>query len=130
MEKQEELIASIEKIFGFKKELIENPQQVGLWHVKFSVNGIKYHGSIPFHGAHPTLHNDGYITPYYYKDTPLEEWYYNTYIKGKPIMISKIINSESGDWEDTGIRCNDEGEAKKRISSMDNPENFWYEIVD
>lgn len=50
METQEELIASIEKIFGLKKELIKNPQQVGLWHVRFSVNGIKYYGAIPFYG--------------------------------------------------------------------------------
>lgn len=70
------------------------------------------------------------MTPYYYKDNPLEEWYYNTYIKGRPIMILKIINSESGEWEDTGIRCNNEDKAKKIISSMNNPENFWYKIVD
>ena len=130
MNTQEELIESIEKLFGFKKNLIKSPEQVGLWHVSFCVNGIKYYGSIPFYGARPTIKSAGYTTTHYDHDTPVEEWYYNKYIKDKPVRIIKSINSENGDWEDTGIRCKDQEAAKERISGMNNPENFWYDIVD
>lgn len=127
---QEELIDSIEELFGFKKELIKNPEQVGLWHVRFCVNGIKYYGAISFHGALPTIMNDGYVTTHYYHDTPVEEWYYNKYIKGKQVRIIRFIDPENGDWEDTGIRCIDQEEAKERINNMNNPEKFWYDVVD
>lgn len=128
--KQEELVKLIENLFGFKKELIKNPEQVGLWHVKFCVNRIKYYGAISFFGALPTIRNDGYETTYYIHDTPVEEWYYDAYIKDKPVRIIKSIDPENGDWKDTGIICKDQEEAKARINNMDNPEKFWYDIVD
>lgn len=130
MNTEVELKNSIEELFGFKKELIENPVQIGLWHVKFCVNGIRYYGAIAFHGALPTIQIDGYVTNHYYHDTPVEEWYYNEHIKGKPVRIIKFLDPESGDWEDTGIRCRDQEEAKNKINSMTNPKNFWYDIVD
>ena len=129
MNTQEELIESIEKLFGFKKELIKNPEQCGLWHVRFEVNGIRYYGAISFYGALPTIKNDGYVTTHYYHDTPVEEWYYDEYIKGKEVEILKRIDSESGEWEDTGIRCKSQGEAKTLINEMDSPTQYWYDIV-
>lgn len=130
MNTQEELKNSIEELFGFKKELIEKPEQIGLWHVRFCVNGIRYCGSISFHGALPTIMNLGYTTTHYYHDTPVEEWYYNEFIRDKPVRIIKFTNPENGDWEDTGIRCKDQEEAKERINNMNSPEKFWYDIID
>lgn len=126
---EEELIASIEEYFGFKKELIKNPEQCGLWHVSFEVNGIKYYGAISYHGALPTIAVKGYTTEHYYHDTPVEDWYYNEYIKDKEVMIARYLDRENGDWEDTGIRCKDQEEAKERIKKMSKPEEYWYEIV-
>lgn len=129
MNTQEELISAIEKYFGFKKELIKNPIQHGLWHVEFEVNGIKYAGAISFHGALPILSVVGYTTEKYYHDTPIEDWYYDQFIKGKPIKIIKNIDPDCGEWEDTGIRCKTQEEAKTKISNMLDPEKYWYDIV-
>lgn len=130
MNSQEELIRSIEKHFGFKKELIQNPIQCGLWHVQFIVNGIKYAGSIAFHGALPMLNIIGYETDHYYHETPIEDWYYDEFIKGKSVRIIKYIDQDSGEWEDTGIRCINQEEAKKRIGTMSNTEKYGYDFVD
>lgn len=127
---QEELINSIERCFGFKRELIKNPQQLGLWFVHFEVNGIIYAGSICFHGALPMINQIGYVTTHYYRDIPIEDWYFEEFIKGKLVKIMKCIDPDNGDWEDTGIRCKDQEEAKIRISNMDEPEKYGYDILD
>lgn len=127
---QTELIELIEKHFGFKKERIENPTKHGLWYVQFEVNGIKYAGAINFHGALPTLKIMGYTTTHYYHETPIEDWYYDQFINGRPVQILKRTDLESGDWVDTGIRCLNQEEAKMRISHMSNPSDYWYDIVD
>ena len=63
--KKEDLINSIEKIYGFKKELISNVESCGLWHVRFTVNRINYYGCIAYHGAEPLLWIEGYQYKYY-----------------------------------------------------------------
>lgn len=129
MNTTEELIDSIHEFYGFKKDLIKNPAQHGLWHVSFEVNGINYTGACSFHGALPTLTVVGYTTKKYYHDTPVEDWYYKEFIEEKQVKIMRVIDAESGDWEDTGIRCKDQEEAKKYISGLKNPKEYWYDIV-
>lgn len=126
---EKELLDSIEKFYGFKRELIKNPEQCGLWHVRFEVNGIKYYGAVSFYGAAPTLRVEGYVTEHYEHETPVEDWYYDEFIKGRPVKILKAVDKESGDWEDTGIRFNSQKEAQEYIDRKPEPTDYRYDIV-
>lgn len=55
---KEDLLDSIEELYGFKREQIKNPELCGCFHVDFEVNGILYSGSVAFHGAVPQLWRD------------------------------------------------------------------------
>ena len=76
MNMKEELLESIEELYGFKRELIDNPEQWGLWVVRFTVNGIRYFGNISFHGAKPMLAVEGYTAKHYDHETPVEDWFW------------------------------------------------------
>lgn len=121
MEK-EELMEIIENCYGFKKELIKNPEQCGCWFVRFEVNGIKYHGNISFHGALPQLHVIGYATEHYSEyGTPVEDWYYDEFIKGKKARLLHYVyvdDEEDGDWEDTGIEFKDQKQAEEYMHNL------------
>ena len=124
---EEELVQKISNFYGFKPELIKNPQQCGLWHVRFEVNGIKYQGGIGFHGALPTLSVVGYITDKYYHETPVEDWFFDEFIKDKEVKIIHYIDPDSGDWEDTGIRFQNQEAAKDYLKNK-NPKEYGYDI--
>lgn len=126
---QKELVQLISKYFGFKPELIKNPEKCGCWHVRFEVNGIKYWGSVAFHGALPTLGVNGYTTDKYYHETPVEDWYFDEFIKGKEVRILHYVDPDSGDWEDTGIRFSNQEAAKEYLKDK-NPKEFGYDICD
>ena len=128
MEK-EKLIEIIEKDYGFKKELIKNPEQCGLWFVKFEVNGIKYTGNVSFHGALPQLNVIGHTTKQYDEyGTPVEDWFYSEFIKDKPAKLLHCVDAEDGDWEDTGIRFENQKQAEEYMSNVD-AKNFRYVMI-
>lgn len=125
-ETEEQLISAIEKGYGFQKELIKNPMQHGLWFVSFEVNGIMYCGSIPFAGALPMLKVTGYTTDKYDHDVPVEDEYYNEFIKGKKIYLRHCTDPESGDWENTDKEFSSQDEAKKWIEEQQDPSMWDY----
>ena len=128
--KEEQLKETIEKYYGFKRELIQNPVQCGLWHVRFEVNGIKYYGSQPFYGALPMLNVTGYTAQYYDHDTPVTDDYYNCYLKDRPIRILYNTDPDSCDWTDTGVRFQTQDAAKEYISKRPDPNRYWYDFLD
>lgn len=131
MNEVEQLKETIEQYYGFKRELIQDPEQCGLWHVRFTVNGIRYYGSIAFFGALPTLKVEGYATQYFDNfDTPVTEDYYNQYIRGREIRILHTSDLDSGDWEDTGVRCQTQETAKKYIRQQKDPNRYMYDFLD
>lgn len=84
---EDQLKEIIENTFGFNKDLIENPVQTGLWHVRFEVNGIKYYGWIAHSGALPEIKVEGYTAKHYdFFGTPITEDYYNKFEKGEYIL--------------------------------------------
>lgn len=129
---EEELLNSIERCYGFKRELIKKPQLCGLWFVNFEVNGIKYQGSIPFHGSLPLLHVNGHVTEHYNENgIPVEDWYYNEYIKGKKARLMHCVDAYAGDWEDIGIQFEGQKEAEEymeRLEKKDAP-FYRYEMI-
>ena len=127
---KEELLDSIEELYGFQRELICNPVQCGLWMVRFTVNGIRFVGGISFHGAKPVLAVDGYSAEHYDHETPVEDWYWEEVLKDKKIRIYRITDRMSGDWVDTGIRCDTQKEAKRIIQEQGHPEDYGYDFVD
>lgn len=121
----------IEKIFGFKKELIKSVQQCGLWHVRFTVNGIKYYGWIAYHGALPQLFVEGYTSSYRWHGTPVTEEYYNEYIKGKCIRLQYLHRElEDGDWEWLDEYFSSPEEAEKYISKLEKSEFYTYDVYE
>lgn len=122
------LLDSIEKHYGFKRELIQNPELCGCWFVQFEVNGIKYCGSIPFHGALPQLKVTGYTTKHYNEHgTPVEDWYYNEFINGKQARLLHCVDADAGDWEDTGIRFENQKEAEEYMYLLKEKKRNWAE---
>lgn len=129
---KEQLLDSIEKCYGFKRELIKNPHLCGLWFVEFEVNGIKYAASIPFHGAFPQLKVYGYVTEHYNEHgSPVEDWYYDEFIKGKRARLLHCVDAEAGDWEDTGIQFENQKEAQEYMDSLEKKDfpNYLYEMI-
>lgn len=119
---EQELRKHISTIYGFKENLITNPVQCGLWHVRFTVNKIKYYGCISHSGAEPCLFVEGYEYQYYDHTTPVTEEYYNNYIKDKKIRLLLVHDPsnkewEEGDWKDTGIRFNSLEEYEQYIAT-------------
>lgn len=130
--KEEDLLDSIEEIYGFKRELIKNPEPCGCWFVRFEVNGILYSGSIPFHGAVPQLRVTGYTAKYHDPHgTPVRDWYYEEYITDKPARLLRCVNLDDGAWEDTGIRFKNQEEAEEYINNLDKKDAlvFQYEMI-
>ena len=130
MNTKEELLESIEELYGFKRELIDNPEQWGLWVVRFTVNGIRYFGNISFHGAKPMLAVEGYTAKHYDHETPVEDWFWQEHLKDKKIRIYRITDQMAGDWENTGIRVDTQGEAKRIIQEQGHPEDYGDDFVD
>ncbi len=126
-----DLKKGIEELFGFKKELIESAELCGLWHARFTVNGIKYYGCVPYHGAVPQLFIDGYTTPYRWHGTPVTEEYYNKFIKGKHIRL-QYVHSELGDgsWEWLDEYFSTPEEAETYITKLDEPAFYSYDIYE
>ncbi|QNM08277.1 hypothetical protein [Wansuia hejianensis] len=127
---KEELLESIEELYGFKKELIYDPEQCALWAVRFTVNSIRYLGNIPFHGAKPMLAVEGYTAKHYDHETPVEDWDWDKCLRNQNIRIYRITDRMSGDWSDLGVRCNTQEEAKRLIQEMEHPEDYGYDFVD
>lgn len=127
---QNSLVDSISELFGFKRELIEDAEQCGLWHVRFKVNGIKYYGWVAYHGAVPQISVDGYSSPYRWKGTPVTEEYYNEFISGKSIRLIEYIDRETGDWKWLDIYFSTPEEAEHYISTLEKPMNYTYDIFD
>lgn len=125
---ENELKAIIEKDYGFKFDLIKNPRLCGLWYLRFEVNGIKYYGRTPYHGALPMLQVEGYTANHYYKGTPLTEEYYKKHIHGKKLRLLKLIDTETGYYEDTGKRFATEEDVQTHIKQQKNPANWDYDL--
>jgi hypothetical protein len=124
----EQLKEYIERDYGFKKELIKNPELCGLWHLRFVVNGIKYYGYIAYAGALPQLIIEGYTAEYYDNfDTPVTEDYYNRCLKNCEIVLRRYVGED--DCEDMNISFNSQQEAKDYISKLDNPKEYFYDFV-
>lgn len=124
---KENLLDFVEKNYGFKRELIKNPEKRGLAGVSFVVNGIKYFGHFPFHGAVPHIYVEGYTALHCDEHSiPVEDWYYDEFIKGKPAQIFHCVDREIGEWEDTGIRLKSQEEAQEYINSLDDREKDFY----
>lgn len=129
---KENLLDIIEKDYGFKKESIKNPEQCGCWFVRFEVNGIKYCGSTPFHGALPQINVTGYTTDHYNEHgSPVEDWYYNEFIKDKKARLRHCVDGETGEWEDTGVRFENQKQAEEYMGSLDEKDlpYYMYEMI-
>ena len=129
---KEKLLDSIEKYYGFKRELIRNPELCGCWFVQFEVNGIAYSGGISFYGALPRLNVIGNTTEYHNEHgTPVENWYYEKHIKGKKARLMRCVDSDAGAWEDTGIRFENQKEAEEYMHNLDEKDfyNYLYEMI-
>ena len=128
--KKEELMETIEKNYGFKRELIQNAELCGLWHVRFQVNGIRYYGWTAYWGAAPQLKIEGYVNPYHDEmGTPVTEEYYNRHIKGHQARLIRIKDKETGYWEDTGIRFASQEVAEKYIDELEDGQNYRYDFL-
>ena len=125
---EEQLKEIIEKEYGFNRKLIKKPVLLGLWHVRFMVNGIKYYGHTPFYGALPQLKVEGYDTDYFDHETPVTESYYERNIKGHKVRILHAVDPKNGNWEDTGMRCEDQETAKYYIAGLEHPEQYYYDF--
>ena len=125
---EEQLREIIEREYGFKRELIKEPKLCGLWHVRFIVNGIKYYGWTAFYGAVPQIAVEGCTAKYYDHETPVTESYYEEYIKGKTVRILHAVDPKNGNWEDTGICCEDQETAKRYIAEQKNPDQYYYDF--
>lgn len=124
--KKEELMETIEKNYGFKKELIQNAELCGLWHVRFQVNGIRYYGWIAHSGAIPQLKVEGNVHPYHDEmGTPVTEEYYNRHIKGRQARLLRFKDKDAWNYEDTGIRFACQEEAEKYIDELEDGQNYW-----
>ncbi|MCM1172366.1 MAG: hypothetical protein NC393_09595 [Clostridium sp.] len=125
----EEILLKIEKYYGFKKELIRNVQMDGPLFVNFEVNGIMYSGYVPFVGAIPQLTVNGYTAKHHNeKDVLVEDWYYEKYIKDKPVRLLRYMAVDENDeakWEDTGVILKNQEDAEKYINSL----QLHYEII-
>lgn len=125
----------IEKYYGFKRELIRNMQWSGTQFVTFEVNGIIYCGWFPFSGAVNQLSVNGYTAKHHNeKDVLVEDWYYDKYIRDKPVRIIRYVPSgeDEGEWEDTGTILKNQEEAEKYINnhnSKNQEEQLHYEIM-
>lgn len=109
---QSDLVNTINEFFGFEKDKITDAEQCGLWAARFTVNGIKYMGEVAYYGAKPILNIVGYEAKSW-KGTPITDWYYNEYIKDKPIWIYRWTDQDAGDWERTQITVPTEEAAIK-----------------
>lgn len=127
---KEELQEIISRDYGFRKELIEKPEVCGLWFVRFEVNGIKYSGSTPYHGAKPRLFVDGYTAKHFWHGSPITEEYYEEIIKGKKIVLQHCIDPEAGDWESLDVLFDTVEAAEEYISHLEHPEDYSYDIYD
>ena len=127
MYSDEELRKSIEKTYGFKKELIRHPELCGYWHVRFEVNGIKYYGWIAHAGAMPQIKSEGSIAKYHDEyGTPVTNEYYNEYIKDKKICLFYCIDPNEGDWIKTNVEFKTQKEAERFIENTENPRLYKY----
>lgn len=127
MTEKEKLLDSIESCYGFKRNLIKNPELCGCWFVRFEVNGIAYSGGISFYGALPQLNVIGNTTKYHNEHgTPVEDWYYEKHIKGKKARLMHCIDAEDGDWEDTGVWFENQEEAEGYMESLEKKEVPYY----
>lgn len=124
----QELANYIEKTYGFKKELIQNIRSSGLGSVRFTVNGINYHGCTPYAGAQPMLWVESYAYTYYWRGTPVTEAYYKKFIEGRTIYLKKCIDADCGEWEWLDITFKTEAEALCFIRKFENPEMFDYDV--
>ena len=126
----DELKKSIERDYGFKKELVQNAELCGLWHVRFQVNGIRYYGCRVHAGAVPQLEVEGNVNPYHDEmGTPVTEEYYNRHIKGHQARLIRFKDKEAGDWEDTGIRFASQEEAEKYIDGLEDGQKYGYDFL-
>lgn len=127
MESKENLTDWIEESFGFKKELIENPELCGLWHVRFTVGSICYYGYVPYHGALPQLKVVGDTYKHHWKGTPVTEEYYEEFVKNEPIKLMRCVDLEAGDWKYTGKEFQTEEEAIEYIGCMSEADQTEYD---
>ena len=119
-------------MYGFKEELIKDPTLCGLWHVKFTVNKIKYYGCISHAGAEPCLVVEGYEYKYYDHTCPVTEEYYTKCIKDKKLRLLIVHDPdddkwEDGDWKDTGIRLGSVKEFEEFISRKKDNKKYDYD---
>lgn len=130
MQSEDDLKRNIEEYFGFKRELIQDVESCGLWHVRFTVNDIRYYGWVAYHGAVPQLSVAGYTTKYYWHKTPVTEEYYKKFIEGQCIRLVHYVNMESqdGDWEWQDRTFDNPEEAEEYIAGLNNPGEYTYEI--
>lgn len=132
MQRVDDLKRTIEEYFGFKRELIQDVEQCGLWHVRFTVNGIRYYGWVAYHGATPQLSVEGYATKYYWHKTPVTEEYYKEFIEGHCIRLQHYVNMEAqdGDWEWLNQTFSNPEAAETYIAGLDNPREYTYDIYE
>lgn len=103
--KDKDLVEKIAKLYGFQIEKIKNPMRFGKHQIRFTVNGIRYRGNMPYRDLPSTLQVEGYVP-----DIPCRFPKYE-----KPHKIVLYSRNEKGEWEDTGIRFYTPQEAEEWI---------------
>ena len=121
---------AISEYYGFKEELIEDVESCGLWHVRFTVNHIKYYGCVCHAGAEPLLSVEGTDYQYWDHNLPVTEEYYNQFIAGKRMYIRYAVEPDAGEWIRTGDVFVDLCECKAFIQRKPNPDRWDYEYDD
>lgn len=128
---EEELKNWVEETYGFKKELIQNPELCGMWFVQFEVNEIQYIGWVSFAGALPQIRCLGEKATYHNNhNTPVTEEYYNEYIKGKRIFLTHCIDRDGGDREKTNVEFKSQEEAEAYIKNLEDFYDYGYDFYD
>lgn len=63
--------------------------------------------------------------------TPIEDWCYEEFIKGKPARLLRCVDLDAGEWEDTGIKFKNQEEAEEYMNNLDKNtvSNFQYEMI-
>ncbi len=125
---KEELLESIEELYGFKKELIYDPEQCALWAVRFTVNSIRYLGNIPFHGAKPMLAVEGYTAKHYDHETPVEDWDWDKCLRNQNIRIYRITDRMSGRLERSRSTVQHPGRSEAADSGNGASGRLWVRL--
>ena len=128
MNRLQNVVDTISKYYGFKKELITDIEMCGLWYVKFTVNNIRYYGSVCYYGALPMLSVAGYCHKYSWHGVPVTEEYYKRHIEGRTLYLRTCVDEDAGEWIWLDVTFKSVEEAEEFIKSRKNPAIYDYDI--